>query len=253
MYKNCFYSYNGNYNGRPSSLEPKWYLRVGVNTSTTKVGKGCEQPDTPSTESSPATILSYDKIEPGWDRIIGENKLPSTQNNQKNSENSIEAEQPKPRLRLDIVKKTIFRFVKKYYMDSFKAFYDYKLERKFCKGSEILEKAKVFVNQNIGWGAGNDTHVFMVALIDINNKYAEPDPKYPQLATHFGSLIRAYNNDRAKTLLSTREFANLVIHVLENETAVQQLLDQKEGDYTKRVYLRQIEMIKKMCRSTLSK
>lgn len=169
---------------------------------------------------------------------IGDDNLCSTQILQLPRESSQDGTENNPRIRLDIVKKTIFRYIKKYYMDNFKAFYNYKSHRARSKFSqEVYNQAKLY----------------LVCLVDINQRYTAAHHKYPNLRNSLSSLIRAYNNDKAKALLSMSEFSELVINALNDTSSLNDFVSQKGDSKVQDVYWRQVEEIKHLCLKNMTK
>lgn len=158
-------------------------------------------------------------------------------------------------VRLDVVRKTIFRAMKKYYVNEFKNFFDYTQRKRkpsvdHCQ--EVIDQAKKYL---IGSFAGNqyeDMYLFLVALIDTKQKYSESNSKFPELGTQINGLLRSFNTKKAKALLKFKEFSMLLLNFLNKEENITDLLKGKSEQECIQTYQTQIAHLKEQASSTLA-
>lgn len=157
-------------------------------------------------------------------------------------------------VRLDVVRKTIFRAMKKFYLTKFKEFYDFTQRKRKSSDDhcqEVLRQAESFARKELGDKFMEDISVFLVSLIDTKQKYSDCSDKYPQLGTQINSLLRSFNTKKAKSLLKFKEFATLVLHFLNNSANTEELLSDKEEECVQ-TYKSQIELLKQQCKDSLT-
>jgi hypothetical protein len=95
--------------------------------------------------------------------------------------------------RFDVVKKTIFRNVKKHIAQEFKRFYDYTKRRRSSKidyNSEIFNNAKKFVFIEFGQNAPEGLDIILVAIVDIKGKYRHRNSQYETMRIKLFRLIK---------------------------------------------------------------
>lgn len=158
-------------------------------------------------------------------------------------------------VRLDVVRKTIFRAMKKYYVNEFKSFFDYTQRKRkptvdHCQ--EVIEQARKYLSSSFVDTQYDDMYLFLVALIDTKQKYLESNSKFPQLGTQINGLLRSFNTKKAKGLMKFKEFSMLLLNFLNKEENIAELLKDKSEQECKQTYITQIELLKEQASSTLA-
>lgn len=150
-------------------------------------------------------------------------------------------------LRMDVIKKTIFRSFKQYLRNEFKAFYDF---TKFRRGSKIphqiiFEQAEKFVTTKLGSTDSNNIAMYLVAIVDTKRKFKHSNSNYVSISKKMNSLLRKFNNTKAETLLRLKEFCQLFKYFL--SIPVYQISRNKEDQRVLDAYQIQIDCLREQC------
>jgi hypothetical protein len=120
--------------------------------------------------------------------------------------------------RLDVVKKTIFRSFKKFYMTQFKAHYDFSKRvrrRNFDPSPIIFSHAQKYIKENFGQTPHEKLGIVLVAIIDTKEKYSHPDPLFESIRSQMHKLFKNFNLRRLEELLRHHEISFLLNKFLE--------------------------------------
>lgn len=101
-----------------------------------------------------------------------------TSSSQQDGDETEKGENNKFSFRLDVVKKTIIRKIKKFYRVSFKEFYDYPKYRRQTiqkQSTNTFIQAKRFLIQKFGNNTPMNLEMYLVAIIDVKKKYEHPE------------------------------------------------------------------------------
>lgn len=149
-------------------------------------------------------------------------------------------------LRLDVVKKTIFRSLKKFYNIEWKEH----CKRNIRESEEVFEEAKKYITKIFTSNESTQMHLYLVALIDNKKRYNHSDAKYVELRTQIASMLSCFNKNKIDALLKFPEFAKLVIYFL-NQPVEETFKDRNDPEVLK-VYESQVEELKKQCQEHLT-
>lgn len=133
-----------------NNLEPSTNLRKS-STSLSTASKDKQDTDVEENEHSSSHQSFKSKV--GEKCIAGENKIDTTIYQQSPASPETPSNSNTFNVRLDVVRKTIFRAMKKFYVQDFKTFFDFTQRKRKMNpnfGQEIFEKAKEYVSQTFG-------------------------------------------------------------------------------------------------------
>lgn len=155
----------------------------------------------------------------------------------------------KPRkysLRLDVVKKTIFRSLKKYYNNAWKTHCDKSIK----DSAEIFKEAHKFITKTFGADDQGEMHLFFVALIDNKKRYTHEDPRYEQLRAQIASMLSCFNKNKIDALLKFPEFSKLVVYFLSQP--ISETFKDRDDPAVLKIYSSQMEDLKLQCQKHLT-
>jgi len=167
-----------------------------------------------------------------------------------NALNNIKQEITKFGRRFDVVKKTIFRKVKKHLSQQFKAFYDFSKRRRSSKldyNAEIFGQAHKFAQTLFGddWSAG--LGLVLVAMIDVKAKYKHSSDEFSHTRAKLLKLIKWFNLPLMEEIIQNREYARLVVHWLSDSQFWENIVESKSDVVAVQRYREQIEVLKAQC------
>lgn len=226
-----------------NNLEPSTNIRKS-STSLSTTSKDKQDTDVEENEHS-SSHQSFE-LKLGEKSIVGENKVNSTISQQSPTSPESPSNSNAFNVRLDVVRKTIFRAMKKFYVQDFKSFFDFtqrkrKLNPNF--GQEIFEKAKEYASKTFGVENCTDAAYFIVALIDTKQKYLQSDNKFTDLGNQINSLLRSFNTKKSKALLKYKQFSVLILYFLNNQENIDELMLNKDKE-CQNTYQTQIDILK---------
>lgn len=146
--------------------------------------------------------------------------------------------------RFDVVKKTIFRKVKKYYATDFKRFYDYTKRKRrigYDYNAEIFTQAQRYVNSKFGDTGMENLSLVLVAMIDVKQKYNHSWPAFTEMRDKLNRLIKSFNLVLLESILKNPHYAFLALHCLNNQNFCSRILDAKEDPSLVERYHAQIQ------------
>ena len=152
--------------------------------------------------------------------------------------------------RLDVVKKTIFRSFKKFYITKFKAYYNFtkRVRRKgFDPSTEVFLAARQFISKTFKIKNSTRYAIILVALIDSKKKFVHEDSVFADVRVKMLDLLKHFNLEKLDRLLAHPEFSFLLSNFLEED--FDYISRNKEDQNTKAIYHRQIQWLKE--KSTL--
>lgn len=190
----------------------------------------------------------------GEKAIVGENQVDTTISQKVQEVIDLQPKNSGFNVRLDVVRKTIFRAMKKYYVTDFKNFFDYtqrkrKLDPEYEQ--EIFKQAEKYSAGILNNEDASLTANFIVALLDTKQKYLQTKGSFPELGNQINGLLRSFNTKKSKALLRYRQFAMLVLHFLNQNENIQELLKDKEQE-CRSTYLSQIELLREQAVASVS-
>ena len=171
-------------------------------------------------------------------------KVGELQNDDSEGDQGSSTTKEKPKkysVRLDVVKKTIFRGLKKYYTNEWKLHCD-----KTIKDSvEVFQEAQRFITKMFGTRQDGNMHLYLVALIDNKKKFSHPEAKYDELRAQIASMLSCFNKNKIDKLLQEKEFSLLVHHFLSQP--VGEIFKDRDDPEVLRIYQSQMEELKGQC------
>lgn len=171
-------------------------------------------------------------------------KVGETQNDDSEGDQGSSTTKEKPKkysIRLDVVKKTIFRGLKKYYTNEWKLHWDKNIK----DSAEVFEEAQRFITKMFGAQQGENMHLYLVALIDNKKKFTHPEEKYEELRGQIASMLSCFNKNKIDKLLQEKEFSLLVHHFLSQP--VGEIFKDRDDPDVLRIYQSQMEELKGQC------
>lgn len=151
------------------------------------------------------------------------------------------SKQRKYSIRLDVVKKTIFRCLKKFYNSEWKKHW-----MKPVKDSDVvLEEAEKYITKTFSGAKTGDMPLFLIAMVDNKKKFLNENKRYCQLRDQISSMMTSFNKNKIDALMKHQSFSNLVRYFLSQPIEVI-LADKKDPEITK-IYTGQIDEIKQSC------
>lgn len=174
---------------------------------------------------------------------LGETKKTNSEQDQESGTND-----KKPRrysIRLDVVKKTIFRHLKRFYTSQWK---DH-CNRTINDSDEMFEEAKRYTTNTFQDSGSDSIHLYLVAIIDNKKKFTHPEEKYEQLRTQISSMLSNFNKNKIDALLKLPEFSTLVLHFLSQ--SLEEIFKDRDDPEVLKIYQGQIEDLKQQCEGFL--
>lgn len=145
--------------------------------------------------------------------------------------------------RYDVIKKTIFRKIKKHFTSEFKGYYDY-TRRHRRKGMDLnqimFKKASEFINHHFGPNVSEDVSLILVAMIDVKSKYTHPSPIFNLARKKLLKLIKCFNLFLMEQMMEIEPYKFLVKSCLQDPEFVSEIINNKEDPEVARRYEQQI-------------
>lgn len=116
--------------------------------------------------------------------------------------------------RLDVVRKTIFRQLKRFYKNLWKK---EEYEGK-TKNQDIFQLAQEFVEKHFESKEEN-IHLFIVALIDNKKRYSHQNKVFSQVRNEISSMMNRINKKKVNNLLSYPQFCHLMLYYFSSESS----------------------------------
>lgn len=166
--------------------------------------------------------------------------------NETAEEPNIKAKPAKYSVRLDVVRKSIFRKLKRFYLTLWKQ-QNYKTTK---LDQDIFENARIFATKFFEVSEG-DMNLFIVALIDNKRKYSHKNKLFEELRSKIASMMNCINKNKVNILLKYPEFCKIVLLYLD-QPINKIIQEKKSGDILKN-YKYQIAKLKSQCEGFLKK
>lgn len=148
--------------------------------------------------------------------------------------------------RFDVIKKTIFRKVKKYFYTDFKLFFDFtkrQRRRDHDYNNEIFMQARRYVNQKFQGRAPEGLEWVIVAMVDVKKKYTHSDPQFAAMRQKLLNLVKVFNLTLLDDIMEWMSYRYLVYYCLNNADFVRDLIDSKLDPVVRQRYVHQIYQI----------
>lgn len=153
-------------------------------------------------------------------------------------------------MRRDVVKKTIFRSFKKYYIETFKSHYNFtkRVRRKNYNPSQLVFKeAEKYITKNMGTTKSSKLAMFLVAIIDTKQKFEHTDPVFRQVRSDMMGMLKHFNWEKLLKLLKFHEFSLLLGKFLLQP--FDEISRNKEDVEVREIYMEQISWLKEQIHS----
>lgn len=229
---------------KESSLIPKLEKSVSASSSNQSSGAGEEEKGVMQSDGETVSANKISKIKEVNSMKVGE------LNNIQSEPDHVSADgKDKPKkysLRLDVVKKTIFRCLKKFYYTVWKNH----CQRNIKDSQEVFEEAQKFTAKIFSGEESSEMILFLVALIDNKKRYTHENSRYVELRTQISSMLSCFNKNKIDALLKLPEFSKLVLYFL-NQPIDEIFKDRSDPEVVK-VYSAQINELKLQCEGSLT-
>jgi hypothetical protein len=146
-------------------------------------------------------------------------------------------------LRLDVVRKSIFRAMKKYYVNDFKKSFNFTQRKKKDSNifnKELVEEAQKYLDGKWPENPLDSLCYYLIALIDTKQKYVPDYEAYPSVCSNINSMLRSFNTKKAKNLFAQKEFSYLLLNYFKTEN-IQQLLDERKDAESRAIYQAEVK------------
>ena len=132
--------------------------------------------------------------------------------------------------RIDVVRKSIFRSMKKYYFNGFKSYFDFTL-KKTKSQPDYIQKVKTNLKRYISIIFENEDSEalfpYIISLIDSREKFIDKNSQLSEIHYHINSLLRSYNAKKAQSLLDQKGFSAILSYFLSKDENVEEILNIK--------------------------
>ena len=164
-----------------------------------------------------------------------------------NNDSGVNPNQMSLNMRIDVVRKSIFRSMKKYYFDGFKDYFDFTL-KKTKSQPDYIQKVESNLKRYISiiFESEDSEAIFpyIISLIDSREKFIDKNSQIFETHYHINSLLRSYNAKKAQSLLDQKGFSMILDHFLSKDDNVEKILNEKNDENCKSMYASQITSLK---------
>ena len=158
--------------------------------------------------------------------------------------------------RLDVVKKTIFRKLKKHLIQNFNEFRAQVKRKAKTREStaDILEIVRSYITKNFRFTPTDQHCKSLIALIDVKCKYFKSDLKledrhqWVSLRTQLAKLIRSFNRNICDEVLDNSPISKIIYSGLWQKQFTTSLLKRTTDNELRERYSQQLELLKARCK-----
>ena len=181
--------------------------------------------------------------------IIGENEIfGETNSDHTESDNGDNREKVKNfNRRIDVVRKSILRSMKKFYFNDFKSYFDFtKKNRKYTPENiqRIRNNLRNYIIEKFGQENIDEMYPYILSLIDNKLKFWQRGTIESEINFYVNSILRSYNQKKYEILSKESGFSKMVNHFLNQDQNVHSIVDGKLDPELKDIYTAQIAYIK---------
>lgn len=204
-----------------------------------------------SVEIGDSTLTFGSDSPPPWNlrRVILSEDV---QNGETLNDKWLESPQASTKPRLDIVRKTIFRNMKKFYSSAIKKIYDY--TRKKLSQRELSEQvyahSREYVLRNFKSVDVEKMTSVLITLIDTKQKFIDRCNGSQNLHSQIRGLLRSFNIAKAKQLCNVLEFSILVTKYLDRDSSLDEILADRIDTTLRSTYMSVITEIREQWLNT---
>lgn len=157
-------------------------------------------------------------------------------------------------LRQDVITKTIFRSLRKYYLKDFRAYFDFTKETSLNHQNEdekLLKKADSYLTKTVGEYVSEKTKIYLLSLLDTKRRFISLNRTNEDIRQRLAGLLYTFNKNKMEELMATPEFCALVLYFLTQEEIINTVVKVRSDQMTLRAYTEQIERLKLQCLATI--
>jgi len=151
--------------------------------------------------------------------------------------------------RKDVVNKSIFRFMRKFYTRDFKKYYNFtkiQSDDPEYNRDTFISKLVKYATLKFGEEVPANMTIFLLSVIDPKGRYLTVDPKYHGLRADISGLLYSYNKSKMLKLVDHQEFIILLSYFVNQENIERQIV-KKTSSKIIRSYVKQIDSLKTLC------
>jgi len=187
-------------------------------------------------------------INSNWwiDSLKGDKKSADLSEESHHSSDQMPEPLEKNRMRLDLVRKTVFRNFKKYFSDEFEKSFDFRKRRrnKTRWRQQIEDSAWDFLSPILNGDSVEESVSILLAMVDPKKKFGFNNTKFTDLSSRINTLLRGFNMEKAESLLQMRGFSLMMLHFLERPNLIDDIVGGSSCSQLKTVYQTVINRIK---------
>lgn len=121
-------------------------------------------------------------------------------------------------LRKDVIYKTIFRSIRKFFISDFRKFFDFTKCTKHLNSEasgELIAQIGSYISARFGHTQNSQRlGVLLLCIIDSKQRYWTIGPELQAMNREITSLLYSYNKRKLAQLLGAQEFLEIVLHFL---------------------------------------
>jgi hypothetical protein len=176
-------------------------------------------------------------------------KLTFTENIHKSGEPKV-SKRRQFHLRQDVITKTIFRSMRKYYVKEFKPYFDFtkQTSHSVLDDEVLLTKAQTFIKTSIGEPVSDQASRYLISLLDTKAKFATE--KSENIRVKMSALLYNFNKSRMEEMMKAKEFCALVLYFICQEDIISKIV-KRVDPATVNAYESQIENLEEQCKGIL--
>jgi hypothetical protein len=150
--------------------------------------------------------------------------------------------------RKDVVNKTIFRYLRKFYTKDFKKYFDFTKVNSLQKDT-FMKKLVWYASMKFGTSTTNRMKIFLLCIIDPKGRYMPLEDKSHGLRNDITGLLYSYNKKKMMKMINHQEFLQLLTHFIHQENIVEEIVKKKGNSEIIKSYVKQIENLKALWES----
>ena len=151
-------------------------------------------------------------------------------------------------VRRDVIFKTIFRTIRKYYLKDFKSLHDFTKDSGYILIREISEvKMREYLRDNF---ERNNTKIMkwiFTSILDPHAKHFELDASGSKIRDLVFKILYRFNRQVMEELLGYEEFIELISKPLNQLSMIDLLMNHREDEEIKKAYIKQLDLLKNIC------
>mmetsp|Transcript_24962 Transcript_24962/g.27633 ORF Transcript_24962/g.27633 Transcript_24962/m.27633 type:complete len:166 (+) Transcript_24962:529-1026(+) len=153
-------------------------------------------------------------------------------------------------VRKDVVSKTIFRSIRKFFVKDFKSYFNF---TKCCKSSNsessgcLSEKLREYISIKFPESNLDEMTVLLACIIDAKERYCTISDEYQEKKEEIRNLLNSYNKKKLQSLYKYSEFLSLVIYFIDQPNILLSIVKGRSNSKLVKEYQRQMKAIKASC------